>query len=399
MRHHTTFVCRADVQSAPTSVAFDNSFSASCHPASFANRCFSRWMLWIVAMVVTITCCGVAAAKDPLSAVKFRPLPATSPYATVPAANSSLSGLPRLPLARDFDTDTVHNGLGFHLVVLEGVPTVGPLDGEPGPFTGTDLNSFLGADRFYLNGIAGQNVVAANVEGGLAWDGHETLTHANAIPNALQPQELDRHATWTSAIQAGQPVGPGNIDHQLGIAPGAEFHTGGVATDWGGSAYSFSFSVFSNVLFDTYNNAMLVGLNGPSGMNNADVINNSYAVLGSPTPGNFAGDLELMLDAMVFTNQETVMTYGAGNSGTGSNTVLSPATSYNGITVAALSPVNNYDSPSVFSSGGTLDYHDPVNGTAPDVRSPVDIAAPGEDIGSAYYGGQTGGTHASSKPY
>jgi hypothetical protein len=85
------------------------------------------------------------------------------------------------------------------------------------------------------------------------------------------------------------------------------------------------------------------------------------------------------------------MTYAAGNSGVGVNTISAPATSYNGITVGSLTALEAYNSPSVTSSGGDIDFKDPVNGTAPASRRRVDIAAPGENLGSAYYGGLTGG--------
>ena len=47
--------------------------------------------------------------------------------------------------------------------------------------------------------------------------------------------------------------------------------------------------------------------------------------------------------------------------------------------------------PAIFTNGGPNDYYDPVNGTVSAVRQVVDIAAPGENFSTAYYGGQTGG--------
>ncbi len=65
---------------------------------------------------------------------------------------------------------------------------------------------------------------------------------------------------------------------------------------------------------------------------------------------------------------------------------------YNNFTVAAVGPNGGaYDLPSYFTNGGPNNYFDPVNGTVSAVRQVVDIAAPGENFSTAYYGGQTGG--------
>ena len=94
-------------------------------------------------------------------------------------------------------------------------------------------------------------------------------------------------------------------------------------------------------------------------------------------------------------NPRTLFTVAAGNtvpSGVGPNSVPAPASAYNNFTVAAVGPNGGaYDLPSYFTNGGPNDYYDPVNGTVSAVRQVVDIAAPGENFSTAYYGGQTGG--------
>src|SRR5262245_57539911 len=42
------------------------------------------------------------------------------------------------------------------------------------PPTRLNVNTFLGADRFYSNGLTGSNAIIANVEAGYIWQGHET---------------------------------------------------------------------------------------------------------------------------------------------------------------------------------------------------------------------------------
>jgi hypothetical protein len=88
----------------------------------------------------------------------------------------------------------------------------------------------------------------------------------------------------------------------------------------------------------------------------------------------------------------------AGNDGPDPNTVFSPASAYNNMSVAALGPNPPYDRPANFSSGGPNDYADPVNGTKNNARQVVDIAAPGDMLSSAYYGGETGGNGTTDNP-
>lgn len=286
-------------------------------------------------------------------------------------------------------------GIAQNLIVAGADQNVPPLSGEPGRFKGdVDINDFLGADRFYAAGAMGQSSVVASIEGGRAWNQHETLLHAIDIPQNLQPNEIDRHATWTAMLSGGRPTS--NHPYQSGVAPAAEMHTGGFATVWGGNRYSFAYSFFGNVLFDQYHQAMVGGLSGPGGVRTADVVNSSYVIVGEPA----ASTVELILDSLATTNPTSVMVMGAGNSGLGINTVGSPATGYNNITVGSLTRATEYNTPSVFTSGGEIDYRDPVNGVAPAARRGVDIAAPGEDLGSAYYGGLTGGnaTYLSGPP-
>jgi hypothetical protein len=72
--------------------------------------------------------------------------------------------------------------------------------------------------------------------------------------------------------------------------------------------------------------------------------------------------------------------------------VPGPAAGFNSMTVAALASGGGvYDSIASFSNGGPNDYSDPVHGLVSNVRQVIDIAAPGENISTAYYGGQTGG--------
>lgn len=399
MRHHVT-----------CGLGFEATFSDHPSQGSPARARGINHIGRLLAALILLTAASASAQEDiggtfverfVKDLTKFSPPTSYTGAAALSYANSSRLGLPQatqgsLPRgAVPLPADNLP-GVGLHLIEAGANSTVGPLEGEPGLFSGDDINMLLGAFRFYgasangIGGLNGQNTVVANIEGGRAWKGHETLGHLFDIPATLQPSQLDRHATWTAAILAGRPGGALSGTHQTGIAPGAELHSGGFATTWGGTRYSFGFSFFSNVLFTQYEQAMLTGLAGPNGVHTADVVNSSYAIVGEPV----ASTVELMLDALANTNPNSTIVFAAGNSGLGVNRITAPATSYNGITVASLTALEDYDSPSVTSSGGEIDYKDPINGTAPAVRRGVDIAAPGEDLGSAYYGGLTGGNSA-----
>ena len=51
----------------------------------------------------------------------------------------------------------------------------------------------IGADRFYANGFTGTRAIASNVEGGLTWNGHETLNGVNTFLYSIQPSILHLH--------------------------------------------------------------------------------------------------------------------------------------------------------------------------------------------------------------
>src|SRR5689334_22425362 len=103
------------------------------------------------------------------------------------------------------------------------------------PYTGIDINSFVGADQFYLHGYTGSRAVVATLEAGHVWNGHETLGHVTtridaglAAPNG----DFDWHATEVGFILAGRPGGSDAGDWQRGIAYGADLWSGAIASSW-----------------------------------------------------------------------------------------------------------------------------------------------------------------------
>jgi hypothetical protein len=273
-----------------------------------------------------------------------------------------------------------------------------------GPFTGAyNVNTLLGAPRFYNAGFTGSGAVAANIEAGYIWSGHETLGHVGQIP--ISPGALgdvDRHATWVAMVLGGRTGGAVPGPYQQGIAPGAQLFSGAIATSWpaGNPSFprftgSFFFNANGISTYGPFHAAIANGITGAGGTRTADVVNVSWSAGSNSASLTGTDRLSGTLDAIVNANPQTLITVAAGNTlggGAGPNRVPSPATAYNKLTVASLAANGGaFDVVSTFSNGGPNDYSDPIRGVIPQARQVVDIAAPGESVSTAYYGGETGG--------
>lgn len=269
----------------------------------------------------------------------------------------------------------------------------------PGTFTGADVAPIVGADTFHNNGIRGQNTISTNIEAGHVWDGHESLghvssrtSHSNAPSSGWATPAYDRHATWVGMMIGGRRGGGTPGIWQDGIAQDTDLRSGAIATTWNSPAYSTSFGATVSTLDFPYSATA-------SGFGTADVINSSWGALGSGSTDSTRTGTDIratIVDSLADDNPGTTFVVSAGNNGSATNTVGSPGAGYNGITVGALANdgSNNYDSIASFSSRGPQAYADPVNGAiGPSTaqRAAVDIAAPGTNLTSAFYGGQSGG--------
>lgn len=256
-----------------------------------------------------------------------------------------------------------------------------------------DVNTFLGADRYYghTTPITGQNTIATNLEAGHIWDGHEALTHVTTFTQGTSAWGggsvaplYDRHATWAGLFIGGRQTLVDPSIKQQGLAPGTDLRSAAIATDWQGSAYALSFGISFDTLLTAYD----------ASFGTADVINSSF---GGGDPGG-TGALAWIADSYTFANSKTTYVTSAGNEGPASNTVGSPGSSYNTITVGALGSANAFDSVASFSSRAPQDFGYFTSGTyvtVPGVRAAVDLAAPGASLTSAFYGGQNGGNNTS----
>jgi hypothetical protein len=265
-----------------------------------------------------------------------------------------------------------------------------------GPIVGgTNINDLLGAGAFYSQGYTGTNAVIANIEGGHIWSGHETLQHVLQIPNhPASLNEFDRHATWIGMILGGRRGGANPGAYQDGLAPDAQLYSGAMNSQWSGMRFTTQAGETNNgITFDQFRRAFRTGVNAAG--RRADVINASW---GTGAGENGSDTTSIAFDGFANADSRTLLVSSAGNYGPGPDTVVSPGSAYNNLSVAALGPNPPYDRPTAFSSGGPNDYTDPINGTKNNARQVVDIAAPGEKISTAYYGGETGGNGTTDNP-
>lgn len=274
-------------------------------------------------------------------------------------------------------------------------------------FNGVNVNGLIGAEDFYARGYWGSTAVIANIEAGLVWNGHETLTHVDTYfgdPSTMTSgRQYDWHATMVGQVLNGRGILYGasmdNFDFAslYGVAPNATLWSGAISTGWDvtpGEEYGGSFNTTDQSLVYAYRTAMIDGIGGRT----ADVINSSW---GFSDPAGSALETRL-LDALACASGKTLVFAAGNHSGPTNEPVGGPASGYNSISVAAmggdtLSPP--YSAVATFSNRGPGDYVDPLNGQSHlGVRATVDIAAPGDNMTLAFYGGVTGGHATGTDP-
>src|SRR5262245_57069281 len=184
----------------------------------------------------------------------------------------------------------------------------------PANFGGAEVNTLIGANTFYANGITGQGSVTANVEAGHIWSGHESLGHVSQFvqdasawndpgtPGAQQSDLFDRHATWVGMHIGGRLGGPigGQGTHQTGIAYNTDLKSGAIASSWTGNAFALGFNFTGNSFTLPYNTYF----------GSTDVINSSWGGTDPTATNSFA----MALDGMANTSTRTTFVTSAGNS-------------------------------------------------------------------------------------
>lgn len=301
--------------------------------------------------------------------------------------------------------------LGVAIAVPWGAaaPSLGIIDST----TSLYMNDAIGASVFYNAGYTGSRARIANIEAGYAWNGHETLSplgtglryFSDPTLNATTPSWWDWHATAVSQTM----VGRGTTNRQRGIAYGASLWSGAIATSWntGTNAFQTSFnlpvSATGNAnFFGPYYAASVGGVSNTTtgtstNYGTADVINSSWGTAGLGTTAK--GFYNFTLDALTFASGKPFV-FAAGNDGPATNTLTNQPSSINVFTVAALKGASTapyYDTVPTYSSRGPVDFFltTSTNGstgtTLTGVRAKVEIAAPGDNLTLAAYGGKTGG--------
>ena len=272
-------------------------------------------------------------------------------------------------------------------------------------FNGVYVNQLIGATTFYGMGFGGSRAIVANIEAGSIWDGHESLSgrvsrfiaHPGTVAGgSSQLGQYDWHATMVGHVLGGVGI----YTHQEGIAPTAQLWSASIATAWvaePGYDYTGSFDVTEESFLYAYLTPMRTGIASGAATLRANVINSSWGF--DDPAGKDIGTIAI--DALLRENN-IVGVLSAGNSGTAVAAVGGPASGFNGISVAAmtgdtLSPP--FSAVADFSSRGPGDFYNPVTGvTVTAARPTVDIAAPGDNMTLAFYGGVTGGHVSGSDP-
>ena len=250
---------------------------------------------------------------------------------------------------------------------------------------GVNVNSFVGAERFYNAGFTGSTANVAIIEGGNPWLGHDaTQTTQNfAVSGAIQQEA--QHPTWTTAVAAGFDPS-GTNERERGIAFGADawsisLLTSALANPLSGSG---SFATNPITIFRSFDAAMRTG--SLTGGETADVVNLSWGSSNENGPGLSLNDV--LADAFVAETGVSI-TASAGNGGQGS--FSTPGVGLNTINVGSTGQGDRlpvFDGISSFSSRGFSGFFDRDNtdpGTGnplifADAHIPVDIVAPGQDL-------------------
>jgi hypothetical protein len=265
-----------------------------------------------------------------------------------------------------------------------------------GPFSGgVNINTFLGANRFYSAGYTGTRARVSVMEGFLAWGGHETLTHVVPVldtgPNPASNLP-DEHPTSVAFFAGGRPTAPGN-EYERGIAYGATLFSQAIGVNSPGAFIDTG--PFSQSEVRQVRRAFSTGLTAASVSRPADVVNTSFGALGDA--GQDFDDK--LFDGFISANPRTLHVTAAGNDGTAP--VDSPGAAYNSIAVGATgepydSASLNYNQVAIFSSFGPNGFWIPTTSTGllgtvvANARATVDLVAPGSYLAGATYNPTTG---------
>ena len=298
-------------------------------------------------------------------------------------------------------------GLGLATTVAAAPPNLSIISAEFENGTPTSVefvNSVVGWDAFFDSGFRGGSSTIGMIEAGTAWFDHEVFARSPGSPAAFTgwanpsssvANEQDFHATTVAHVLAGSGfIDDGNGGSftlvGLGMAPEARLVSGGVATEYSATdlgAFSISTASMLNAYRDFFRGNQL-----GAGVAALDVINSSW---GGPGDAASISVESLTIDALARENSAVAHVLSAGNSGNEVG-VSFPGNGFNNISVGS-SGSTGFLQPSDFSSGGLVDFFNPIEngGTlVAGARVAVDLVAPGENFFLAAYLGNSGGIGA-----
>ncbi len=257
------------------------------------------------------------------------------------------------------------------------------------PYHGININTMLGADRFYNAGYIGNAAVAINIEGGFIGihdTTYNTTTSAHRMKAFIKAPGYEStslgtvdtgHATAVGHALFGQNT-PG-YEYGQGIAPSVQMWTGAIALE-----PATSWIANGEVALYPYLTAMRTGYTGNGySARKADVINSSWGYIDTFATSGFT----LATDGLI-RESGSVFVVSAGNSGLGNNTVSLPGNAFNVFTVGSVGSDTGpapYTTISNFSSRGPQATKLDPNATGYFQRAAVDIVAPGENLTLALY--------------
>lgn len=254
--------------------------------------------------------------------------------------------------------------------------TPSPIPTPTPPYGGLEWNiALVNADDVWEElGITGEGVVVANIDTGVYYAHPALITRYRGYHNGRldhnynwfdatgqypsAPADGNGHGTHTMGTIVGQ-----DGDHEMGLAPGAQWIAVKALDDWGYGWDSDLHAAFQWVLAPTDLNG-----NNPDPSRAPDVVNNSW--------GDYDGaDTEFQADVQALLAAGIVPVFSAGNNGPRPGTIESPASYPEALAVAA---TDRYDAIAYFSSRGPSPLTEEIK---------PDLAAPGVDVLSSWNDG------------
>jgi len=198
-------------------------------------------------------------------------------------------------------------------------------------------------------------------------DGGKIAAFEDLIGTRTTPYDDHGHGTHVGSIAAGDGVGGTNASRYKGVAPGAKIYAGKVLNSAGSGTAD----------------QIIAGVDWCAGLSEVDIISMSLGSAGSSDGGD---SISQAVNSAVASGKVAVVA--AGNSGSSTSTVGSPAAASGAITVGAVAEWSSVAGDANNSDGIYLASFSSRGPTA-DGRTKPDIVAPGVSITAAKFNSTT----------